>query len=143
MTKKIIVTKDKEGEIMEFSEACSEIDYILENLNPEDKKKLPKILFEIFKENKAIFYKVNLDTNKPLAEQKLKDETKAFLQIIGYKYFSNAKEKEEFKEFLENTQEIEEQEFKKEELQQTEMIVYQENKILSWFKKIFRIFKKL
>lgn len=128
---------------MEFSEACSEIDYILENLNPEDKKKLPKTLFEFFKENKAIFYKVNLDTNKPLAEQKLKDETKAFLQIIGYKYFSNAKEKEEFKEFFENTQEIEEQEFKKEELQQTEMIVYQENKILSWFKKIFRIFKKL
>jgi len=125
---------------MEFSEACSEVDYILDNLNPEDRKKLPQTLLEFFKENKAIFYKVNLDTSKPLADQKLKDETKAFLQIIGYKYFANAKEKQDFKEFFEATEEIED--FKATKFEQKEIIVYQENKILNWFKKVLKIFKK-
>ena len=69
---------------MEFAEACCEVDFILTNLNPEDKKKIPKTVIKFFKENKSLFYKVNLTTTKPLANQELKDETKAFLQILNY-----------------------------------------------------------
>ena len=32
--------------------------------------------------------------------QELKDETKAFLQILNYKYFANQKQKEEFEKVL-------------------------------------------
>lgn len=79
---------------MEFAEACSEIDFILTNLNPEDRKKIPESAIKFFKENKSLFYKVNLTTDKPLSEQDLKDETKAFLQILNEKYFSKQKQGE-------------------------------------------------
>ena len=87
---------------MEFAEACSEVDFILENLQPSDKEKIPQFVFEFFKNNKSLFYKVNLTTDKSLAEQDLKNETKAFLQIINYKYFSNKEQQKEFRDMLEN-----------------------------------------
>ena len=37
---------------MEFAEACSEVDFILENLQPSDKEKIPQSVFEFFKNNK-------------------------------------------------------------------------------------------
>ena len=52
---------------MEFAEACSEVDFILENLQPSDKEKIPQSVFEFFKNNKSLFYKVNLTTDKSLA----------------------------------------------------------------------------
>ncbi len=85
---------------MEFSEACCEVDYILDNLNPDDKKRIPENVLKFFKENKSLFYKVNLTTAKSLAVQPLKDETKAFLQILNYKYFANEEQKEEFQEMF-------------------------------------------
>ena len=91
---------------MEFSEACSEVDFILANLNPEDKKKIPEATINFFKENKALFYKVNLTTDKPLAMQHLKDETKAFLQILNYKYFANQKQKEKFIDMLNENENV-------------------------------------
>ena len=42
---------------MEFAEACSEVDFILENLQPSDKEKIPKSVFDFFKENKYNFDK--------------------------------------------------------------------------------------
>ena len=90
---------------MKFDEACCEVDFILEHLKPSDKEKIPKSVFDFFKENKSIFYKVNLTTEKLLKEQKLKDETKAFLQIINYKYFADEKQKESFEKMLESNNE--------------------------------------
>ena len=92
---------------MEFAEACSEVDFILENLQPSDKEKIPQFVFEFFKNNKSLFYKVNLTTDKSLAEQDLKNETKAFLQIINYKYFSNKEQQKEFRDMLENDENYE------------------------------------
>lgn len=137
---------------MEFSEACCEVDYILTNLNPEDKKKIPDSVINFFNENKSSLYKVNLTTDRPLAEQKLKDETKAFLQIINYKYFANKKQKEEFKSIFKEENEkkllIENITINKENetvdniLENTKLIIYKENKISNFFKKILNIFKK-
>lgn len=78
---------------MEFEKACNEVDFILNHLNPDDRKKLPESLINFFKENKDIFYEVNIDTSKPLYDQELKEETKAFLQIIKETYFSNDEKK--------------------------------------------------
>lgn len=130
---------------MEFSEACCEVDFILANLNPEDKKKIPKSVFEFFKENKSLFYNVNLTTEKPLKEQDLKDETKAFLQIINYKYFSNKEQKEQFKEIFKEDEDITDM-FSKDTVVQDfneenkELTVYKENKLLIFIKKILNIF---
>lgn len=136
---------------MEFSEACCEVDFILANLNPEDKKKIPKSVFEFFKENKSLFYNVNLTTEKPLKEQDLKDETKAFLQIINYKYFSNKEQKEQFKEIFKEDEDITDmfskdtvvQDFNEEKFsseENKELTVYKENKLLIFIKKILNIF---
>lgn len=72
---------------MEFEKACSEVDFILKHLNIEERKKIPKKVLDFFKLNKDLFYEVKLDTNIPLEDQNLKEETKAFLQIIKDNYF--------------------------------------------------------
>lgn len=119
---------------MEFEEACSEMCYILENLNPIDKKKIPKATLQFFNNNKSIFYKVNLDVTKELREQNLKDETKAFIQIINKKYFNG----EYFFDEIENIKE-EIFEVKEQVKESTELIIRKkENKIIKWFKNIFK-----
>lgn len=143
---------------MKFSEACCEVDFILTNLNPEDKKKIPEATIKFFKENKSLFYKVNLTTSKPLSKQDLKDETKAFLQILNYKYFANQKQKEEFIEMFKENENVDKM-FSNETLvnqlnenyiqteentdtQSLELVVYKESKIKSFIKKIISFFMK-
>lgn len=137
---------------MEFSEACCEVDYILDNLNPDDKKKIPEKVIDFFKKNKSSIYNVNLTTEKPLAQQTLKDETKAFLQILNYKYFANEKQKEEFKKIFkdenvnellfENTKlNLKIETIEIDEDLSTELTIYKENKLISFFKRILKFLK--
>ena len=46
---------------MEFEKACSEMYYILEHMNPIDKKRIPEAAIKFFRDNRSIFYKVNID----------------------------------------------------------------------------------
>lgn len=134
---------------MEFEEACCEVEFILKNLQPSDKEKIPNSVYEFLKNNKSLFYKTNISTELPLEEQKLKDETKAFLQIIYYKYFADDKQKEEFKKIIETNDDnifyknnISNNTAKDYEISSSkEMVVYRENKIIKFLKSIFR-FKK-
>ncbi len=130
---------------MDFSEACSEIDYILEHLHPNDKEKIPKAVFDFFKANKSIFYKVNLTTSLPLANQDLKDETRAFLQILNYKYFADENQKKQFKDILKEKvfEEKVTLNTKEENNANMELTIYKENKIAKWFKNILKLFKKI
>ncbi len=127
---------------MEFAEACSEIEFILEHLKPSDKEKIPESVFNFFRNNKAIFYKVNLTTKKSLIEQDLKDETKAFLQIIHYKYFANQEQKENFKKILKNDDRGTKKELKEEikNIESQEVVIYKENIILKILKRIKSFF---
>lgn len=125
---------------MEFAEACSEVDFILENLQPSDKEKIPQSVFEFLKNNKSLFYKVNLTTDKSLAEQDLKNETKAFLQIINYKYFSNKEQQEKFRDMLENDNTYE-KEVKNPQIE-NQLVIYKENKVLNFIKKILGFFRR-
>lgn len=125
---------------MNFSEACSEIDYILEHLHPNDKKKIPKAVFDFFKANKSIFYKVSLTTSLPLANQDLKDETRAFLQILNYKYFADENQKKQFKDIFKEKVTLN---TKEENNANMELAIYKENKIAKWFKNILKLFKKM
>ena len=125
--------------MIEFNEACSEIDFILEHLRPEDKEKIPKSVFDFFRENKSLFYNVNISIDKPLKDQELKDETKAFLQIINYKYFADEKQKEKFEQILKDYDETKRQET----IQETkEIVIYKENKLIKILKKICKFFNR-
>lgn len=132
---------------MEFEEACSEMDYILEHLNPEDLAKIPMAVRDIFKNNKSIFYKVSLDETKPLYEQKLKEETKAFIQIINAKYLTSAESIESLEELLkldiieENTNKISEI-VNIDNDSSKELIIYKGNKIITFIKKLLNRLKK-
>lgn len=129
---------------MDFSEACSEVNYILEHLNPTDKKKIPKTVFDFFKINKAMFYQVNLTTSLPLVQQNLKDETKAFLQILNYKYFADENQKKQFKDIFKEEPFKESITLNEKEENNTnmELAIYKENKIVKWFKNILKLLKK-
>ena len=122
---------------MEFEEACSEMYNIIEHMNPIDKDKIPEKVRKFFKDNKSIFYKVNLDPSKNLEEQELKEETKAFITIINYKYLAGENAKEEFNELL-NDNSLNKIENLKEDVT---MVVYKENKILTFLKKLFKNIK--
>ena len=129
---------------MEFEEACSEMSFIIEHMEPSVSQKIPAKLKDFFKSNKSIFYKVNLTTEKSLFEQELKDETKAFIEIIKEKYLSKDMIDEEVQ-----TIESQEKEFertndfqKKDEMNlSTEIIIYKENRIVNFFRRIINFFR--
>lgn len=125
---------------MKFEEACSEIDYILEHMNPVDLEKIPEEVRQFFKDSKSILYKVKLDETKNLYEQELKEETKAFIKILNAKYF-NEEEKEELNNILRQKEEIEDKEVNN-ITTTTEMIVYKKNIFAKLRNFVLKIFKR-
>lgn len=99
-----------------------------------------------FKENKAIFYHVTLNPNQPLTEQKIKDETKAFLQILSYKYFAEENQKEQLKKLIEedekNQKPIIKSTYKEKTIHNNQLAIYKENKIATFFKNLTKFFKR-
>lgn len=73
--------------MMNYEQACSEMNFILNNLNLDDLKKIPQKIVQFFEDNMDREYHVNIDLSKPLYEQDLLEETKAFIKIIQINYF--------------------------------------------------------
>lgn len=121
---------------MEFEEACSEIDYILEHMDPNDINLIPANVREFFSKNKSVFYKVNLDVTKELKQQPLKDETKAFIKILNEKYLYKHNEQNINNLRINNKREEQVQ------IRTNEIIVYKENKFRKWIKRVFSFFKR-
>lgn len=142
---------------MAIQEACSEVNYILMYLDPEDKKKIPDSVIEFFNENKDIFYTVKIDIDKPLKDQPLQEETKALLHLLHYYYLATEDEKREFKKYIQESKEIADIAAIKEIVnvkttpnsqESTELVVYNDSfykkissKIKSIFNSIFSVFK--
>lgn len=144
-----------------MEEACSEVEYILNNFEQKSLDKIPKRLINFFEENKSKTYKVELDTKKELDEQKLKDETRVILKILYMKYLATNEEKEEFEglygdiedyingnnnesqiDFAKRKIDIKEKGEKKEEKEELSLQVYKKSTIVSkMFEKIRKIFK--
>ena len=141
---------------MAIQEACSEVNYILTYLDPEDKKKIPESVIEFFNENKDMFYKVQIDKDKPLKDQPLQEETKALLHLLHYYYLATEEEKKEFKKYIQESKEIADIAAIKEiakttpnSQESTELVVYNDSfykkissKIKSIFSSILSVFKK-
>ena len=68
---------------------------ILDLLDEEQKNRIPKKLKEFFENNKNQDYQVNIDSNIPLEEQNLLQETVDILAMLKLNYWcTNEKEKE-------------------------------------------------
>ena len=81
--------------MMNYEQACSEMNFILNNFKVDDLEKIPKKFIQFFADNMDNEYQVKIDLNKPLYEQDLLEETKAFIKIIQIKYFMTKEEREE------------------------------------------------
>lgn len=135
---------------MEFEEACSEVNYILEHMNPSDIIKIPETVREFFKTNKSLTYKVKLDASQDLKDQNLKDETRAFIQILNAKYFAPPEKRAEFIAMLnEKEVELKEENYIHEEkkIEETpfetkELVIYKENRLIRWIKNLLNIFRR-
>lgn len=86
------------------SEAYAEIDTILNFMDYEYIKAIPEKLRNLFKEKKAINYEINIDPNKPLKEQNLKEESLSILAVLNYNYWckDEAKKEDLIKKYSEN-----------------------------------------
>lgn len=78
--------------------AYAEIDVFLELVDAEDREKIPKNLRELFKREKDKGYIKSIDSNIPISEQNLKEETLAIIALLNLKYWCDDEtEKERLK----------------------------------------------
>ena len=136
----------------------TEIDNFIELLDEYNKNKIPIKLRELFKIEKDKHYIKNINPNKPIDEQNLKEETLALIAMLNLQYWcEDEKEKARLKQvYLNNEKKYQEgliekynpddifkkkKEKKKEnKLEETAITVVQEEK---WYQKIFNIIRRL
>ncbi len=85
---------------MDFEEACAQMEYIINHIEPKEQAKIPQEIKKFFTQNNDYSYTINLDYTRSLSEEKLKEETEAFIEIIYNKYLKiedNIKCEEDFK----------------------------------------------
>ena len=95
-------------------DAYVEVLGILDLLDEEQKNRIPKKLKEFFENNKNQDYQVNIDSNIPLEEQNLLQETVDILAMLKLNYWcTNEKEKEGLLNLLNENEKKYEEELRK------------------------------
>lgn len=85
--------------------AYAEIDAFLNLVDAKDREKIPKNLRELFKREKDKDYIKNIDSNIPISEQNLKEETLAIIALLNLKYWCDDEtEKERLKKVYEENE---------------------------------------
>lgn len=147
----------------EFSEEISELNKILSYLPVEYVEKIPKKLRNFFKDVESKTYIPNIDPQKSMNEQDIKEGTKDLITVMYRNYWCSEEEREQLDKILIENDKKYEQEIREkynpdnlfknkkkvkenieEVVQETSMIV-QDNKI--WYQKAFKfisdLFKKI
>lgn len=75
--------------------AFAEIDEILNFMDEQYQKKVPKKLRELISNNKSTDYNVVIKPNIPLTEQKISRKALSILSVINYNYWCIEEEKKE------------------------------------------------
>lgn len=136
---------------IEYSRACSDVWYLLQNLNIKELSKIPQKLIETIYALKEDEYESKIDLNKPLEEQELSDATTGIIAFIYNNYLGTPQEKKNYENTTQNYIKVIKQSQKYEikfkdkiqtavEQNKTEIIEYQEKTNL--FKKIINKIKK-
>ena len=132
----------------------TEIDNFIELLDEYNKNKIPIKLRELFKIEKDKHYIKNINPNKPIDEQNLKEETLALIAMLNLQYWcEDEKEKARLKQvYLNNEKKYKEgliekynsddifKKKKENKLEETAITVVQEEK---YYQKIFNIIRRL
>lgn len=85
---------------LEYSEAISEVLYILENTEEEIVSKIPENVLSFFRENASKDYNVELEYSKDIKDINLKGKAKAILAAIYRDYLASEEEQEEYNKIL-------------------------------------------
>lgn len=142
-----------------YIKAYTEFNCLLEYLPQSYIDKIPKKLIELIKTQASNQYNIEINTNKPLAEQNFSKRTKDLIAVIKYNYWSTSEEQNQFKRKLSENEEKYQKELlekynynelfnkketkiQKHEQEDTELIEYKENKLLKLLNKIKKIFGK-
>jgi len=86
---------------MELSKSLVQVEEVLKYLVEDEKRKIPREVFEFINKNKDKEYEWNIDKSKKLQEQNLSDEAIAILAYINMKYLLNNEQKELMEKFYE------------------------------------------
>ncbi len=77
----------------EFADASAELMKIMEYLPKEEVEKIPNKLLKFFKNIESKNYKLQIDTNKPLEEQDIKEKTKDLIAVLYRNYWCDDEER--------------------------------------------------
>lgn len=135
---------------MEYSQACSEVWYLLKNLKKSELMKIPKNFLETIQTLKIDEYSPKIDLNIPLEEQQLSEATIGLISFIYNNYLGTNEDKIEYQntyqEYINSISTNYEIKFKKENQsvieKKTELIKYSDKnnifiRILNKIKNIF------
>lgn len=87
-----------------YSEAAVDVLDILEHMEEEDQKKVPKKFIEILKENASKEYVCNLDYSKRLVEMDLSQEARGILGVMYRHYWCPEEKKAEFEKRIDENE---------------------------------------
>lgn len=82
-----------------YNKALKEVYVILNNIDEEEKNKIPKETLELIEENMDKQYDFKIDKNVKISEQKLLNETKGLISVLYSKYICSEEERNKWKEF--------------------------------------------
>ncbi len=85
---------------MEFSEACSDVWYLLENLTPVELARIPTKFIELIYILKIDDYKPKINLNIPLEQQELSEATIGLISFIYNEYLGTKYEKSKYEESI-------------------------------------------
>lgn len=148
-----------------YKATLCDIDLILEELDEKTRNKIPVKMRNFIHENKSQNYISDINVKIPLENQKLRNETKAFLAMLYWNYWcATQEEKDEFKAqlnqneinyqkelqekysvdnlFKKTKEEIVEDTEVKEAVKETAMIEYKESIFRKILNKIFSFFRR-
>ena len=86
-----------------MKQVYAEIDTFLEMLTEENREKIPQKLRGFFKKERAKNMQIKIDSNIPIAEQSLKNETLALIAFLNMHYW--CEDEEEKKKLLQKYKE--------------------------------------
>lgn len=79
----------------DLGQACTEILVLLNNMEPEYFRKVPRETIDFFKKNSDKNYSFIYDVNVPFAKQKVSERTLALLAILNIKYWCETEEEKQ------------------------------------------------
>lgn len=88
-----------------YANAYAEVYEVLSFLNEEEYSKIPEDLIEVFKENRNLDYKYELNEDQDLTKQPMLIETKAILLNIFRDYLATSEQSIKIKKWLQEDRE--------------------------------------